>query len=92
MATERAEQVKVEWDEEGCVLQLDTDDDFAYSFVITDPAEFYRRVRFAIEPFMREQKAARREAYNREEDGYELSDPKHPTYHDRFADLADLND
>jgi hypothetical protein len=24
--------------------------------------------------------------------GYELDDPKHPTYHDRYADVWDLRD
>ncbi len=27
-----------------------------------------------------------------EEDAYELNDPKHPTFHDRMADVADLRE
>ena len=32
----------------------------------------------------------KRTTFSREEGGYELDDPKHPRYHEVFADIADL--
>jgi len=96
--------VHIEWDETppGCWLIVKTDEE-DFAFGLNDPAAFYKAVRFEIEPWLREQKAARREFRREEvdhermtgqhadEDAYEITDPKHPRHHEVMADYADLD-
>lgn len=119
----KAEEIRIETEEDGFHLVVDflagpEGDEQTLSFLIEEPDEFYKHVRFAIEPWLRERKDAQRafqkdwerthppgsfpafssvpalkEAIRQgiaDSGAYELDDPKHPTYHDRMSDAADL--
>ncbi len=68
-----------------------------YRMRIDDPEALYKAVKDVIAPWIDERNDAKAEfdararyGYNPDEDsGYDLSDPKHPTYHDRMAGFSD---
>lgn len=88
-----AEDVQVEWDEGGCYLLVDGE-----RWRVADPEQLYDRVKAAILPWLMERDEARGTFRPRvftcvpdESAGaYELTDTKHPTYHERMADAFDV--
>lgn len=94
-----AHDVRIEWDEDGCTLNVATDNGVLV-FVVADPEALYDSARTEIGPWLYERDTARL-AYDivgggnphtlgtrRREEGYELTDPKHPRHHQVFADTA----
>jgi hypothetical protein len=68
-----------------------------YRMRIDDPEALYKAVKDVIAPWIDERndakaefEASQRYGYNPDEDsGYALTDPKHPTFHDRMAGFSD---
>lgn len=93
--------IRIEWDEGGCDLVIDTDEEL-HIFQVTDPEQLYDRVKGAIGPWLRERDEAQRAyhahvgAFHCDPDesagAYELSDPKHPQFHSVHADLWDTRE
>jgi hypothetical protein len=54
------EAMTVEWDEGGLMLAV-VEDGTTRELRVPDPEQFYKEVRYAIEPWLREAKDARRE-------------------------------
>ncbi len=83
-------------DENGHEVSFPT---YGYRLRIEDPEHLYELVKSELGPWIDEMRDARadfetqrRYGYNPDEDsGYELSDPKHPTFYERMADRADLD-
>lgn len=98
---DKIDGVTIEADENGFHLVL-SGEEAEYSFLLPGSIaeELMRAVRMEIEPWVREMEAARSEyvvairengSYRVEtdEDAYDPTDPKHPTYHERFSAIWD---
>ena len=93
----RVDDIRIEWDEDGCSLVVESTDETGeeevFSFLVDDPASLYKKIRFELEPYMRERKEATRAAWRLAHpdhgDAYELDDPKSEGYHDRMSEIWD---
>ena len=95
----RVEQVSIESDEQGFELHLLLDDDICThssqdGWLVLNihgvAEELYDVVKGSIGPWLQERGAARASWPGPDAgDGYALDDPKHPTYHERYAGAAD---
>lgn len=98
-----AHDIKVECEEDGFYLVLDTtEEDSEMRFWISEPEQLYDRVKAAILPWLMERDEAGRE-YNERirlardvladaREAYEASSPKHPDFHSVHADIYDNRD
>ena len=94
-----AQRITIECEEDGfwLVLRPETEHEPLYGLRvhIEDPEALYDHVKTAIEPWLREQDEARTSrpftfSHAPEgESGYDLSDPKHPDYHDTMSEVWD---
>src|SRR5579859_1251587 len=81
-------------DENGAKVSFPT---YGYRVRIDNPEHLYELVKSELGPWIDEMRDARAEyeasrkwGYNPDEDsGYALTDPKHPTFHDRMSSLYD---
>jgi hypothetical protein len=88
--------LRIDWDERGPELTLETDEGDV-TYLIGDWMEFWLVIDKELGAWYREGQAAAREyrAHAHVEDlgggggGYELDDPKHPTYYDRMSAAYD---
>jgi hypothetical protein len=95
------EEIRIESDERGFELHIVVGDDIdvddqgrAILNVQAVAEELYDAVKASIGPWLAERDNAYREwqasrAAGELDDGYELDDPKHPTFYERYAGAAD---
>jgi len=80
----RASRFRIETDENGFTLHVDTEEVVTFGFRITDPEAFYDHVKAAIGPWLYEREQARREfdRMKRTGDTRGLSDEEFSAYLD----------
>jgi hypothetical protein len=101
-----ADKVTLDDDEGRFTLEVEDDEGRTYRFIIhhIDLNAFYDQVKGQLGPYLNEMHAARtavaagvtlnaflcRPEDIDESGGYAADDPKHPTFHDRMADVWDM--
>lgn len=89
-------EIKIESDERGFELHLETDTGPWVFNIHAVAAQLFDAARVEIRPWLREKAHAYAEYLAAEgfddADGYEISDPKHPRYHSTHADLWDARE
>jgi hypothetical protein len=96
-----AEDIRIVGDERGFELHVLVDEDptitesgWLIVNVHSVAEQLYNQARVEIGPWLREAEEARASmppnfGEEDEDSGYDLSDPKHPTYHDRMSEIWD---